>query len=622
MSWEVLIMKSKTSFFNFPLFRSNFTRFWPLWTSFLAIQLIVYPLSAIGGPDRWWDGATAADVGESLMRDTFSGGTMIMFIAGAVFAMLLFSYLATARSASMYASLPMKRETVFTTNYLSGLIIFAVAMLITAVAVIIAEVSIGLLDMNYILLWLGVSSVQFLLFYSLAVFCGMLTGHIVVLPLLYAVLAFMCYFINMLVGSILQQFVYGYTYTKLIPDVLSPVIYIMSEFDTVGVLNADMTEVVKVGINHSGAVIGYVVAGIVLAVLSLLVYRRRHMETATDVVAVRALKPVFKYCMTFGCALVLGSFFFAIVFGGYMDDGLTAMVVLTLCMIAGGFVGYFISQMLMQKTFRVFRKGWGGFIVASMLIVLIMCSCEFDLFGYEVKVPDAEEVDSVQINGYGDWTLLEDEENIADVIELHKSIINNKDIYESAGGATLYLSLEYKLKDGGTFERDYGLYSDQRGTDEDLRTLDGVVNRQEAIDSRLETTNEITEDTVVYSNVEWRVPLVSGYEEYGFESKELTAEEAVKLYEAVMKDAVSGNIGRDNSVKSFLGESTNLDCDIYIEYLSGDEDNKSVAVLETSMETTQQVNSLHVEVIEEAENTLGYLKSIGIEPQSVANGKY
>ena len=35
MNWEVLIMKSKTSFFNATVFRKDITRFAPLWALYL-----------------------------------------------------------------------------------------------------------------------------------------------------------------------------------------------------------------------------------------------------------------------------------------------------------------------------------------------------------------------------------------------------------------------------------------------------------------------------------------------------------------------------------------------------------------------------------------------------------
>lgn len=627
-------MKSKKSFFSLPLLRSNFTRFWPLWITFLASMLILYPIGCVGGAERWWKGATAIDVSENLLEMSLQAGTIIMFAAGAIFAMLLFSYLYTAKSAGMYASLPVRRETLFITNYLSGIIIFAVAMLLTAVAVIVAELAIGLFSFKYILMWFGISFMQFILFYSLAVFCGMLTGHIIVLPALYAVLSFMMVFIDMLIGTILEQFVYGYVSQQLIPEVLTPVVHIMSDFNITDVVPNSGTEVVGLAFSHTGTAIAYTVFGIVLAVLSLFIYRRRHMETATDIVAVKQLKPVFKYCMTFGCALVLGMLLFVVIFSDYIsDDGLIPMVCLTGCMIIGGIIGYFVSKMLMEKSFRVFRKGWSGVVVSSLVIVLLMCGCEFDLFGYEHAIPEKDEIEGVILYGYGDNVMVDEEANIEKAIAFHKSVVKNKKSYEGADTCSYQVRINYLLKNGENFERRYNVFPDEVGGKEDTILLESIVNSEEAIDDRLRVENPITMDNVVYSHVEWRADTELGGD-IDIESKELTKEETIELYNAIMKDRAEGKIGRSDALNRYAPDYiTYYHCTVYIEYTDEYENETTTVNLNENSapipvekivdyEVPHRIYTLSVEVTEDSENTLQYLKTLGVEPVSYSDGKY
>ena len=49
----------------------------------------------------------------------------------------------------------------------------------------------------------------------------------------------------------------------------------------------------------------YAAFGLVLAALALLLFRRRAMERAGDAVAFDVLKPLFRFCMALGCAIVL-----------------------------------------------------------------------------------------------------------------------------------------------------------------------------------------------------------------------------------------------------------------------------------------------------------------------------
>ena len=49
MNWEVPIMRSKNWSFKLsrPLIRKDFTRFWPVWGSYLAIWLLMLPIPLI-----------------------------------------------------------------------------------------------------------------------------------------------------------------------------------------------------------------------------------------------------------------------------------------------------------------------------------------------------------------------------------------------------------------------------------------------------------------------------------------------------------------------------------------------------------------------------------------------
>ena len=621
-------MKSKTSFFNTALFRSNFTRFWPLWTTFFAVMLLIYPVASVGGSERWWKGATAIDVGEQLLENTLVAGTVIIFIAAAIFAMLLFHYLYSAKSAGMYASLPVKRETLFITNYLSGIIIFAAAILLTAVAVIVAELSLGLFNFKYVLMWLGISFMQFILFYSLAVFCGMLTGHIIVLPALYAVLNFMMYFIDMLLGGLLEQFVYGYVSQQIIPEFMSPVVHIMSGFDVVDIVPNGGTQVVDLALNHSGTAVAYAVFGIVLAVVSLAVYKRRHMETATDIVAVRPLRPVFKYCMTFGCALVIGMMLFAIIFNEYMsDDGIAPTACLTLCMIVGGVVGYFVSQMLMLKSFRVFRKGWGGVIVSSIIIVLLMCACEFDLFGYERHIPKTDEIETVMLYGFGENVTVDEKENIEKVMDFHKSVVENKEVYEGENGYSYNVRISYLLKNGENFERRYKIFINKAEGEEDSALLESIINSEEAVEDRLYTDAVINEDTILNGDVEWSVDTDTPGD-YQIESQKLTKEETAELYKAMMKDRAEGKVGRTDVLErhrnDYYGNYEYYHCAVHIEYVDAREPENTYVNYKKGDVYIESVpvGYINIDIQKEAENTLEYLKALGIEPMSYSDGKY
>ncbi len=94
----------------------------------------------------------------------------------------------------------------------------------------------------------------------------------------------------------------------------------------------------------------YAAAGLVMAVIALLVYRHRHVESAGDVVAIPLVRPVFKYGVTFsgpGLRHLTAAFF------GWHR----AAVLCPVCVVLWAAAGYFAAEMLLKKSFRVL-KAW------------------------------------------------------------------------------------------------------------------------------------------------------------------------------------------------------------------------------------------------------------------------
>ena len=75
--------------------------------------------------------------------------------------------------------------------------------------------------------------------------------------------------------------------------------------------------------------------------------------------------------MAFWTAVALGQFLYYFLFGQYRSSGSDSLPGTILCMAAAGLVGYFAAEMLIKKSFRVFRAGAkGAAIVAGVLVLL------------------------------------------------------------------------------------------------------------------------------------------------------------------------------------------------------------------------------------------------------------
>lgn len=118
-------MRSETSFFNKTLFLKNILRFWPVWAFYTLIWLYVMPVGLWSTISSLSPRIPEADIMRILVSQVhhkcFDAGSTLTAVFGILAAMSVFSYLFSIKSAGFFHALPIKREGLFITNYLSGL---------------------------------------------------------------------------------------------------------------------------------------------------------------------------------------------------------------------------------------------------------------------------------------------------------------------------------------------------------------------------------------------------------------------------------------------------------------------------------------------------------------------
>lgn len=559
-------MKSKTSLFNKGVALNLLKRCWPLWTGYFVLLLLVTPAVLSGRVDR-------LAPGEMLNYTLLNTGADVVYISmavGVLAAMAMFNYLYSTKSCGMMNMLPLRRETMFLTAFLTGLVPMLAAdvlvMLITAVLY-----GGRLVYFKTLLLWLAMAVMGNISFYGFAVFCAVLTGNLVVLPVLYLVLNLTVYVAERAVRYLLSAFVYGMNASSCTLLVLSPIMELLNSLSVMPVNYIDAEGMVQVvanvyQVNGLGVLGIYCAAGLVCAALALLIYRRRQMERATDVVAVPVLKPVFKYCMTFGTAVVLAYVVYAWLVSGNVS-GMAAALLVLLLLLVGAVMGYYAAEMLMQKTLKVFPGKWKCCLVSCLILAVLTMAWEFDLFGYERRVPEADQVESawlVQNN-----TGLTEPENIQALTQLHQSFVDNKAENESAE-ERYTVTVRYMLKDGGTLVRCYPIRYDQEALndpDSDIRRYEALENVEEARINRVVPPFPVTITNISYGDVYMSWLDEEGY--YQGENLSLTDEQVFALYQCILKDLEAGTAGR-----YWVGESdayldTVSNIDINLEFVTG-----------------------------------------------------
>ena len=392
-------MRSATSFFDKTLFRSQLKHTWPLWLGYTALWLFLVPVMLFSELSAYQGGYSAADASYLLLNTGVRGGIFISFFFGLFFAMLAFSHLTQSRATNGFHALPVRRETIFLTAYLTGLFCQLSTILVTFLLGAAVSAPLHLSFWSVTAAAMGSAMLEAVFFYSFAVLCMMMTGQILA---------------------------------------------------------------------------AYALAGLVIALIALLLYRTRKSEMTGSTVAFPWATPIFKYGVAFCTAVALGQFLYYFLFGQYRSSGNDSLPGTILCMVAAGLVGYFVAEMLVKKSFRVFRAGAKGAAIVALALVLLGVAMSFDLTGYEKHVPDESEIESVYYTFSGMTNVTTDDaDTIRRLTAAHQAIVKNRNeqarIADAWDADTLSqsdhddiepfsLRLTYYLKDGSQLSRSYSLY--------------------------------------------------------------------------------------------------------------------------------------------------------------------
>lgn len=372
-------MKSAQPLFSKALFYKNLQRFWPILAAYIIVVLLFgYGIANSIPQDTVFD--------SDFFGDLIYRGSEVLVLLIALFSIVaaaaVFSYMHNSRSTAMINALPFDRKTVFFSNYLSGLFMIMIPLLILFLCLLGIGLSYAVLQIVPLLVWLLVFAVLTLLLYSLAVFMGLITGNIIAHLAFYGIANFLLVGVEFLVKGYLANFLYGFSNNSgYVFEIATPILYASNQryfYDN----------------GQWGVWIAYLLAALLLTWAAYLLYKKRKMENAGDVIAIHRLNPVFKYGVTLCSSLTFGTI---LIEAFSLEQNFAAAVGFFLLM---GMVGYFTAEMLMQKTFRVWQT-YKGLVVYGVLLVLVSISVYNDWYGYACRMPDADQVEAVAFSNSG-----------------------------------------------------------------------------------------------------------------------------------------------------------------------------------------------------------------------------
>ena len=548
-------MRSKISFFNSTVFKNNTTRFWPIWAGYLAILMLIFPISVLtnvryGIFDTTWP----IELSEDLLRTAASPVIVLLSLVFAIAAaMALYSYLYSTKSAGMIGSLPVTRRSMLFTCFMTGVIWIVCANLVTSLFLTIAEAVVGKLVFKYVVLMFIIISLNGIFFFSLATFCAVITGNIVALPAIYGLFNVIFIVFEYLIKVIVKEMTFGFNGNvfNLKTDILTPALWLsearIEAFDSVGNYAGLPEKITSLRYDCMWYLVCCVIVGLILVAISIAVIRYRHLETATDVISIKCLLPVFKFGAAFGSSLALGEMMYYIFFHGssIYGNAQSEIVKLGACLVVFCLFGYFVAEMLVQKSFRVFSH-WRGPIIAVLVVVLFLAGTYFDVLGIEKKIPAENKVVSVRISIGGEYCMITSPEGIRDVMDLHQKIIDNKEVInKDMDDHILYdVDIDYYGDDEDRLlSRTYTIPGRQpNGGTESIegfeRAAEKLLNSDEAKKSRLYT--DILKNSRMIDNM-----TIGWYStETVYRNLDLTWEQIDHIYtECILPDILDGNLG-------------------------------------------------------------------------------
>ena len=305
-------MTSKTSCFDSAIFKRSLRKTLPLWACYFLFWLFILPgdLISFNYQPEYYDSLTGRLCERILTFCTV--GTLLSALIGLLAAWLLFSWLFRANTSYFYAGLPVRREALFLSNFFVGLLMVTLVNLLTALTAYCVTLLHGYPQLYACACFFGTSTLSFVGFYGFAVLLAMIIGQAAAMPAVYVILNFTSSVLYYSVQSLLSEFVYGMSsiYHNFGGSVfyrLSPIAYIMT--NGLSVLPAQLADgsadFSRYLFSSWGSIASLAGAGLVFAILALLVFRHREMERSGDVIAVKPLRPVFLYCFTIGCSIVI-----------------------------------------------------------------------------------------------------------------------------------------------------------------------------------------------------------------------------------------------------------------------------------------------------------------------------
>lgn len=419
--------------------------------------------------------------------------TIIILVVPVVLSLVLNNYMHSKKAADVFHALPVKREKLLGVNTAVAMTIITIPVLASNLLIILFQtIKFGfqpflvgqiLIDMAG---WLVSAFFIYLLTTAVCTLVGTVFDAFIFSGILMASTPIILGIYTALAGEFLFGFepsqLFVETLFDLCPLSLMPTRLSFSHFVTQSGFNALDAEESALLLNSNIAIVVFLLLAVALLFAAMWLYRRRNSERAETTTSKGPLQVIIKFIGTLIGGIIIGLIFYE-VNGG---DSVSADMMFVMWSLIGGILIYTIIEVILNRGFKSLIKS----IPMGVVMVAIMSASTLVVlmggFGYENRVPDVENIESLEISYMGrfddfhifdatpienssDWKYktvrsvkLTDPEMIAAVVNYHQEVVDVKyqrDYSHFDEDQTVYAntSIKYLLKNGKTMQRNYGV---------------------------------------------------------------------------------------------------------------------------------------------------------------------
>lgn len=398
-------MKSKTSFIKKTMLQKNVKLYWPIWTLYTIVLLL-------NGPFSMWSRFKNAEFiygknWHKYMLDIISpaismeADMIFIFVMALVTGMAMFSYLYNSRACNMIHSMPVTRRQLFSTNVLTGLLFMWIPQIIKYFMSFVICISYGNTKVVHIgINLLAAMGISFFM-YSLVCLCAMITGQLVSVAVMYAVVNLLYGGAVIAIANVLTYVSYGLPYMEFVRKIsvtwFAPMLQLLNRvgFHPTMKKAGDDYYCIKYTFRGTNTIVVYVIAAAVIYFISYKIYKHRNLENAGSFIAIPKLKPVFRWVL--GClgGLILSTVTASLLLGLRISIGVPAIMMLAVVL---GIIAFLLLEMIIKKNFKIFSKAlfkeiiaFGGFVIVVFGGITVYGNVQ------ENYIPKLADIDSASI---------------------------------------------------------------------------------------------------------------------------------------------------------------------------------------------------------------------------------